>query len=261
MTSGYVRMFVSLRPADHLSYEHMFPRSTPSPLTRRARTALSLARSFLLLEDDYDVDWEVDQDESGREDARERADAPGGDDTFRRGILTGSTHIERRRAGAPGESGRDSRPRLPRSACALVVEPPRPSARRQERAARRRPVCKKNRRRPTLPGPCEPSTIGAEGLNCSVRNGKRCFPLAKATGKRRETEDPPRSFKTAQRHSGYQHAPDGADQKIRQALDQLVPVSFGRYRPSRSGLSTWWSTRGLTPSRGWESSSRGRLPA
>src|SRR5437588_543845 len=41
---------------------------------------------------------------------------------------------------------------------------------------------KRNRRRPTLPGPCEPSTIGAEGLNCSVRNGKRCFPLAIATG-------------------------------------------------------------------------------
>src|SRR3954452_17316752 len=39
----------------------------------------------------------------------------------------------------------------------------------------------KNRRRPTLPGPCGPSTIGAEGLNFSVRNGKRCFPLAIAT--------------------------------------------------------------------------------
>jgi hypothetical protein len=45
----------------------MFPRSTPSPLTRRARNALSLARSFLLLEDDYDVDWEVDQDEFGQD--------------------------------------------------------------------------------------------------------------------------------------------------------------------------------------------------
>src|SRR5205823_12885828 len=55
----------------------------------------------------------------------------------------------------------------------------------------------KNRRRPTLPGPCEPSTIGAEGLNCSVRNGKRCFPLAMTTGKAREAE-PPRSLKTAQ---------------------------------------------------------------
>lgn len=65
-------MFVRIRPPRPLSYEHMFPRSTPSPLTRRARNALSLARSFLLLEDDYDVDWEVDQDESGRGDARER---------------------------------------------------------------------------------------------------------------------------------------------------------------------------------------------
>jgi hypothetical protein len=49
-------------------YEHMFPWSTPSPLTRRVRNALSLARSFLLLEDDYDVDWEVDWDEPGRGD-------------------------------------------------------------------------------------------------------------------------------------------------------------------------------------------------
>ena len=47
------------------------------------------------------------------------------------------------------------------------------------KAARRR---SRNRRRPTLPGPCGPSTIGAEGLNCSVRKGKRCFPLAVATG-------------------------------------------------------------------------------
>ena len=36
----------------------------------------------------------------------------------------------------------------------------------------------KNRRRPTLPGACAPSTIGAGGLNFSVRNGKRCFPAA-----------------------------------------------------------------------------------
>src|SRR5436190_160976 len=43
-------------------------------------------------------------------------------------------------------------------------------------------VLQKNRRRPTLPGPRRPSTIGAVGLNCSVRNGKRCFPHAKATG-------------------------------------------------------------------------------
>jgi hypothetical protein len=35
-----------------------------------------------------------------------------------------------------------------------------------------------NRRRPTLPGGCPPSTIGAGGLNFSVRNGKRCNPAA-----------------------------------------------------------------------------------
>ena len=34
------------------------------------------------------------------------------------------------------------------------------------------------RRRPTLPGACAPSTIGAGGLNFSVRNGKRCTPDA-----------------------------------------------------------------------------------
>ena len=49
----------------------------------------------------------------------------------------------------------------------------------RRRAARRRlRFVMKNRRRPTLPGGCPPSTIGAERLNCSVRNGKRCLPFA-----------------------------------------------------------------------------------
>src|ERR1700704_6311616 len=39
----------------------------------------------------------------------------------------------------------------------------------------------KNRRRPTLPGPCGPSTIGAEGLNGRVRDGYAWFPFAIAT--------------------------------------------------------------------------------
>ena len=42
----------------------------------------------------------------------------------------------------------------------------------------RGPSWKLIRRRPTLPGGCPPSTIGAGGLNCSVRNGKRCTPAA-----------------------------------------------------------------------------------
>jgi hypothetical protein len=57
------------RPQVHVQYEHMFPRTTQHPPTlSRARNAFSLARSFLLLEDDYGVDWEVDRDEPGRGD-------------------------------------------------------------------------------------------------------------------------------------------------------------------------------------------------
>jgi hypothetical protein len=42
----------------------MFPPATKSKLAQRALGALRIGRSFLLLEDDYDVDWEVGQDES-----------------------------------------------------------------------------------------------------------------------------------------------------------------------------------------------------
>lgn len=44
----------------------MFPPTETTPTTPPARRlvgALRMIRSFLLLEDDYDVDWEVDQDE------------------------------------------------------------------------------------------------------------------------------------------------------------------------------------------------------
>src|ERR1700691_2134063 len=44
----------------------MFP-SANSSLARRALDALRLTRSFLTLEDDYAVDWEVDRDEPARE--------------------------------------------------------------------------------------------------------------------------------------------------------------------------------------------------
>lgn len=43
-------------------------------------------------------------------------------------------------------------------------------------------VNEKSRRRPTLPGGLPPSTIGAGGLNCRVRNGNGCIPAAMATG-------------------------------------------------------------------------------
>jgi hypothetical protein len=41
----------------------MFPSQDTPPLARRLFGGLRLIRSFLLLEDDYDVDWEVDRDE------------------------------------------------------------------------------------------------------------------------------------------------------------------------------------------------------
>jgi hypothetical protein len=39
-----------------------------------------------------------------------------------------------------------------------------------------------SRRRPTLPGGCPPSTIGAGGLNFRVRDGNGCGPTAMVTG-------------------------------------------------------------------------------
>jgi hypothetical protein len=41
----------------------MFPSTPKNKLAQRALGALRVARSFLLLEDDYEVDWEVGQDE------------------------------------------------------------------------------------------------------------------------------------------------------------------------------------------------------
>ncbi len=48
----------------------------------------------------------------------------------------------------------------------------------------RRALSEKSRRRPTLPGGYPPSTIGAGGLNCRVRNGNGCLSAAMATGNR-----------------------------------------------------------------------------
>ena len=43
-------------------------------------------------------------------------------------------------------------------------------------------------RRPTLPAGYPTSTIGAEGLNCRVRDGNGWFPLALATRKELRSE-------------------------------------------------------------------------
>jgi hypothetical protein len=53
----------SFRPGPFLSCEHMFSSLRTSPLAQRTLGALDLARSFLMLEDDDGVDWEVDRNE------------------------------------------------------------------------------------------------------------------------------------------------------------------------------------------------------
>ena len=53
----------------------------------------------------------------------------------------------------------------------------------------------KSRQRPTLPHSHPCSTIGAERLNCRVRNGNGCGPLAMVTGKNKlNSRDRPTSF-------------------------------------------------------------------
>jgi hypothetical protein len=52
-----------------------------------------------------------------------------------------------------------------------------------QRAPPKRGSSKKFRRRPTLPGECSPSTIGAGRLNFRVRKGNGCISAAMATGK------------------------------------------------------------------------------
>jgi hypothetical protein len=84
----------------------MFPSSnTPlaPPPAQRLVGALRLIRSFLLLEDDYDVDWEVDRDElaNRHQDGRERA---------RTGIgLSSAAHLHREPLRANGEERRRRR--------------------------------------------------------------------------------------------------------------------------------------------------------
>jgi len=51
----------------------MFPTLTRDHLAQRTLGAIRAVRSFLLLEDDHDVDWEVDRDEPAREHHPHRA--------------------------------------------------------------------------------------------------------------------------------------------------------------------------------------------
>jgi hypothetical protein len=70
-----------------LSYEHMFPSTPKNKLAQRALGALRVARSFLLLEDDYEVDWEVGQDERTAVPHPHRAPLRGGCAPRRAGLV------------------------------------------------------------------------------------------------------------------------------------------------------------------------------
>jgi hypothetical protein len=76
-----------------LPYEQMFPSHKNSTLAQRTLGALRLTRSFLLLEDDYDVDWEVDLDESLTQKHPHRASL--------RGPGSRSRRLPKRRPGEP----------------------------------------------------------------------------------------------------------------------------------------------------------------
>ena len=52
-----------IRRRRSVACEQMFPSRRHSTLAQRTLDVLRLTRAFLLLEDDRDVDWEVDQDE------------------------------------------------------------------------------------------------------------------------------------------------------------------------------------------------------
>lgn len=61
--TAHAHLFARIHPKPCVSYEHMFPNARRSRIADLTCAALSLTRSFLLLEDDDCVDWEVDSDE------------------------------------------------------------------------------------------------------------------------------------------------------------------------------------------------------
>jgi hypothetical protein len=100
----------AVRPEALLTYEHMFCSSRTSPLAQRALGALRLTRSFLLLEDDYDVDWEVDPNEHLQAPHPHRAPLRGRTRVRRQGQPAPTAHV----CLCPVEGSRAaSRPRRP----------------------------------------------------------------------------------------------------------------------------------------------------
>ena len=113
------------------------------------------------------------------------------------------------------------------------------------------------RRRPTLPGRFQPSTISVLRLNFCVRDGNRWIPQAIVTGNMGFSRSPFRTLKTAQVRfhfalSDHDAAPLLAltfflkSSSLDQALDRLVSPSSIHCCTSTDDLSTLSSSRGLT---------------
>src|SRR5918999_2041938 len=111
-------------------------------------------------------------------------------------------------------------------------------------------VGRNNRRLPTLPGGCPPSTIGASRLNFSVRNGKRCFPAALTA----EVVRAPRFRAPSKLHSEHTQCSKSRPRAIStgplNALPRLhvppinVVVSHGSYSLKGMGsLISRWASR------------------
>ena len=106
-TRTHVR--IRLRPTPEPSlYEHMFATARAPTLAQRTLGALRLTRSFLLLEDDYDVDWEVDLDEPrGARPIRTecRCAGPGGARAADASVARARPRRELRAASRPSRTG------------------------------------------------------------------------------------------------------------------------------------------------------------
>ena len=128
------------------------------------------------------------------------------------------------------------------------------------------------RRRPTLPGRFQPSTISVLRLNFCVRDGNRWIPQAIVTGNMGLSRSPFRTLKTAQVRFRFSPPDHGAlpllastfflkSSSSDQALDLLVSSSSIHYCTSTDDLSTLSSSRGLTCLKQWQFYSLGGLHA
>ena len=75
-----------------------------------------------------------------------------------------------------------------------------------------------SRQRPTLPGGCPPSTIGAGGLNFRVRDGNGCGPTAMVTG------NPALFIRLPEGSHLLERSIASTSYFVLQALGRLVPV-------------------------------------